>query len=75
MYDVTPDEDFILDRLPQDPRIIFATGLTGHGFKFGLLLGELLSSMVCDTQPIMPLERFRLARFAHLQVPQNSFVA
>ncbi len=75
IYDVTPDEDFILDRLPHDPRIIFATGLTGHGFKFGLLLGELLSSMVCDTQPIVPLARFQIARFAHRQVKQSSSAA
>ena len=64
MYDVTPDEDFILDRLPYDPRVVFATGLSGHGFKFGLLLGELLSSMICGTQPAVSLERFRLARFS-----------
>jgi monomeric sarcosine oxidase len=75
MYDVTPDQDFILDHLPHDPRIIFATGLTGHGFKFGLLLGELLSSMVCDMQPVMPRERFQLARFTHSQVEQGTSVA
>jgi monomeric sarcosine oxidase len=67
MYDVTPDEDFILDRLPYDPRVIFATGLTGHGFKFGVLLGELLSSMVCGTEPPVPLDRFHLSRFARHQ--------
>ena len=65
MYDVTPDEDFILDRLPSDPRVIFATGLSGHGFKFGLLLGELLSSLVCNTEPAVPLDRFRISRFAY----------
>ncbi len=75
MYDVSPDEDFILDRLPSDPRIIFATGLSGHGFKFGVLLGELLSSMVCDTVPPVPLERFRLSRFANRQVRQSISVA
>jgi len=75
MYDVTPDEDFILDRLPSDPRVIFATGLSGHGFKFGLLLGELLSSMACDTQPPVPLDRFRLSRFAHMLTQQPSSVA
>jgi monomeric sarcosine oxidase len=64
IYDVSPDEDFILDRLPYDPRIVFATGLTGHGFKFGLVLGEILSSMVRDTPPPLPVERFRLARFS-----------
>ena len=75
VYDVTPDQDFILDRLPTDPRIVLATGLSGHGFKFGPLLGELLSSMICDTPPVVPLERFQLARFAHSRVPQGSSVA
>ena len=75
MYDVTPDQDFILDRLPTDPRVVLATGLSGHGFKFGPLLGELLSSMVCDTQPVVPLERFQLARFARSRVYQGSSVA
>ena len=64
MYDVSPDEDFILDYHPADTRIVFATGMTGHGFKFGLLLGELLSSLVRGTQPVVPMERFRLARFS-----------
>ncbi|HEY6542402.1 MAG TPA: N-methyl-L-tryptophan oxidase [Ktedonobacteraceae bacterium] len=64
VYDVSPDEHFILDRLAADPRVVLATGLSGHGFKFGLLLGELLSSLLCDTQPVVPLERFGLARFA-----------
>ena len=75
MYDVSPDEDFILDRLPSDPRVIFATGLSGHGFKFGPLLGEILCSLVSDTEPPVPLDRFRLSRFAHLQERQNSSVA
>lgn len=65
MYDVSRDEDFILDRHPADPRIVFATGLTGHGFKFGPILGELLSSLLCSTDPVVPLDRFRLARFTH----------
>ncbi len=64
MYDVSPDEDFILDRLPGDPRIVFATGLSGHGFKFGPLLGELLSSLLFDTAPAVPLNCFQLARFS-----------
>lgn len=68
MYDVSPDEDFILDHVPYDPRIVFATGLSGHGFKFGLLLGELLSSMICGTEPVVSLERFRLGRFVSKQV-------
>ncbi len=75
MYDVTPDEDFILDYLPDDPRIVFATGLSGHGFKFGPLLGHLLSSLICGTPPEVPPGRFRLARFSHQQTRQTISVA
>ena len=65
IYDVSQDEHFILDQLPNDKRITFATGLSGHAFKFGPLLGEMLGSLVCETEPIVPVERFRLARFSH----------
>src|SRR5207302_506740 len=75
MYDVSPDEDFILDRLPYDPRILVATGLSGHGFKFGLLLGEILSDMVCDSDPVVPIERFRLERFARKHMLHAGSVA
>lgn len=75
MYDVSPDEDFIIDALPDDPRILFATGLSGHGFKFGPLLGRILSSLVCESVPEVPLGRFRLARFAHQQPKQVISVA
>ena len=72
IYDVSQDEHFILDHLPDDNRIAFASGLSGHAFKFGLLLGEMLGSLVCETEPVFPLERFRLARFSHQW--QHSFV-
>jgi len=75
MYDVSHDEDFILDRHPDDTRIVFATGLTGHGFKFGPLLGELLSSLLCDTEPVVPLDRFRLARFTHSMATRTGSAA
>ncbi|HEX7735981.1 MAG TPA: FAD-dependent oxidoreductase [Ktedonobacteraceae bacterium] len=75
MYDVSPDEDFILDYLPDDTRIVFATGLSGHGFKFGPLLGHLLGSLVSDTPPEISTGRFRLARFLHEHARQTISVA
>jgi monomeric sarcosine oxidase len=63
IYDISPDEGFILDTLPDDPRIVFATGLSGHGFKFGPLLGEMLSGLLSEYTPPVAMERFRLKRF------------
>ena len=64
IYDVSADQNFIIDRLPDDPRFVFASGLTGHGFKFGPLLGELLCNLVCEMEPVVSLDPFRLRRFA-----------
>jgi glycine/D-amino acid oxidase-like deaminating enzyme len=64
MYDMTPDEDFILDHLPESERVIIGSGFSGHGFKFGVLIGELLAAMTLGEQPAFPLDRFSLARFA-----------
>ena len=63
LYDLSPDEDFILDRHPGGPGVILGSGFSGHGFKFGVLIGELLAALALDATPEFPLERFRLERF------------
>ena len=63
MYDVTPDQHFILDHHPLNPSVIAATGFSGHGFKFGILTGRLVASLALDTEPEFSLEPFRLDRF------------
>lgn len=75
IYDNSPDDDFILDYLPGDRRIVIATGLSGHGFKFGLLLGTFLATLAHDELPAIPIDRFRLARFHHAQDRQAHSVA
>jgi sarcosine oxidase len=56
---MTPDEDFVLDRRD---RLVVGSACSGHGFKFGPLLGELLADLVTEygatTTP-----RFALGRF------------
>jgi glycine/D-amino acid oxidase-like deaminating enzyme len=67
MYDVTPDEDFILDQLPGAPSVVLGSGFSGHGFKFGVLIGELLAALALEEEPAIPLSRFRIDRFmAHV---------
>jgi monomeric sarcosine oxidase len=64
MYDLTSDEDFILDRHPGGRAVVIGSGFSGHGFKFGVLIGELLAALALDEEPAFPMERFRLCRFA-----------
>jgi monomeric sarcosine oxidase len=63
MYDVTPDEDFILDVYPGGNGVIIGSGFSGHGFKFGILIGELLAALARGDESPVPMERFRLDRF------------
>jgi sarcosine oxidase len=55
--------EFIIDRLPQDPRIIVASPCSGHGAKFATAIGAMLADMTLDARLKAP-EPFRLARFS-----------
>jgi sarcosine oxidase len=59
VYDNTPDQDFIVDRTG---RIVIGSGTSGHGFKFGPLLGEWLAGLVAG-EGDRPPSRFSLGRF------------
>jgi len=48
LYTLTDDEDFILDRLPGDPRIVVGAGFSGHGFKLAPVTGRILAGLVLD---------------------------
>ncbi|MBA2277432.1 MAG: N-methyl-L-tryptophan oxidase [Chloroflexia bacterium] len=63
MYTMTPDEHFLIDRHPEDPRIVFATGFSGHGFKFAPVIGEHLAALATD-EAVQPYADFALSRFA-----------
>lgn len=62
MYPMAPDERFILDRHPQDPRIVIGAGLSGHGFKFASAIGEVLADFVLDRPHKVPVEAFALGK-------------
>ncbi len=62
-YTVTPDDDFILDRLPGAPAIIVASPCSGHGFKFAPVIGEIVADLATDGATRHDISRFRLARF------------
>ena len=62
-YDNTPDNDFIVDRLPDVPNAYVAAGFSGHGFKFAPIVGKSLAELMVAGKSELNLHRFRLARF------------
>jgi sarcosine oxidase len=44
-YTMTPDGDFVIDRLPDAPQIVVASPCSGHGFKFAPAIGEILADL------------------------------
>jgi len=44
LYTLTPDRDFIIDRVPQHANVSVAIG-AGHAFKFASLIGRLLAEL------------------------------
>jgi sarcosine oxidase len=63
LYTMTPDGDFIIDRLPGAENVIVASPCSGHGFKFAPVIGEILADLVTDGTTRHDISRFRLARF------------
>ncbi len=64
LYTKTPDEHFILDRHPEHPHVVLAGGFSGHGFKFGPVLGEILAGLALEGFSKHDLSLFDAGRFA-----------
>lgn len=61
LYTLTPDRDFVVDRLPEHPSV--TVGLAaGHGFKFAAVFGRLLTDVAITGESRYDLSAFRLDR-------------
>jgi sarcosine oxidase len=61
-YEQTPDSHFIIDRLPGNENVWLLGGGSGHGFKHGPVIGEMMAGLILkDGKPnaIWRLERFK----------------
>ncbi len=61
VYDNSADTDFVVGRAGN---IVVGCGTSGHGFKFGPLLGEILADLAEGTPPPIDLGRFAVDRAA-----------
>jgi sarcosine oxidase len=60
-YEDTADHNFIIDRHPGSANVWIVGGGSGHGFKHGPALGEMVANLVLKDETAHPL--YRLARF------------
>jgi sarcosine oxidase len=61
LYTLTPDRDFIIDRVPGSDRIWMAVG-SGHAFKFASLIGRSLAELAFDGSAAVDLTPFASTR-------------
>jgi sarcosine oxidase len=61
LYTLTPDRDFIVDRLPGHPCVTVGLG-AGHGFKFAALFGRLLTDVSIDGESFYDVAALRFDR-------------
>ena len=76
LYTLTPDRDFVLDRLPDHPGVLMALG-AAHAYKFASVLGRILAELAVDgsTPSAADIERFRVDRPILLETnPVTSFL-
>jgi len=76
LYTLTPDRDFVIDRLPDQPGVLVALG-AAHAYKFASVIGRILAELAVDgaTPSAGEIERFRIDRPILLETdPQTSFL-
>jgi monomeric sarcosine oxidase len=60
-YENTPDDNFIIDRHPRSDNVWIVGGGSGHGFKHGPAIGEMVAGLVMEGKDADAM--FRLGRF------------
>jgi len=60
----SPDEHFVIDRLPDASQVSIAAGFSGHGYKFCSLVGEVMADLALDGATSHDIGLFSLSRFA-----------
>jgi glycine/D-amino acid oxidase-like deaminating enzyme len=70
--DLMPDGIPVLGAVAEIPGLVLATGLTGHGFGMGPIVGKLTSEVIVDGKPSIDLSAFRFARFAEGKIGRSS---
>lgn len=71
VYENSTDGDFIIDRLPQMNNTLVLAGSSGHGFKMGPAIGQLVTQHI-TTKNTLP-KGFALTRFSGEEVRKSQY--
>ena len=63
IYTMTPDEHFIIGQHPAHPQVTIGAGFSGHGFKFGVLVGQILTDLALKGTTPHDISLFGVERF------------
>jgi sarcosine oxidase len=61
LYTIPPDQNFVIDTLPEHPQISVVVG-AGHAYKFAALIGDVMRDLALDGRTSHPIEAFGLER-------------
>lgn len=64
LYEMSPDEHFVVDRHPRWPQVAIGAGFSGHGFKFAPVVGDVLADLALRGRTGWPTQFLELGRFA-----------
>jgi sarcosine oxidase len=64
LFELSPDEHFIVDFHAESANVVVGAGFSGHGFKFCSVVGEILADLALDGRTNHDIELFRLDRFS-----------
>ena len=64
MYSNTPDDHFVIDFAPDDRGVVVISACSGHGFKFGPVLGDIAADLVLEGGTQRDISHFSARRFA-----------
>ncbi|MBV8116915.1 MAG: FAD-dependent oxidoreductase, partial [Candidatus Eremiobacteraeota bacterium] len=74
LYTLTPDRDFVIDRLAEHPGVCVAIG-AGHAFKFASLIGRILSELTLDETTLCEIGEFSIDRpVLRMQSPPKTYM-
>jgi len=63
LFELSPDEHFLIDRHPETELAVVGAGFSGHGFKFCSVVGEILADLTLEGETLHDIGFLRLSRF------------